>query len=60
MQEVQFLSSARRRMLIDNYMHFREDSLNGFQVIKRIWATQTDRQTPRGKTICLPTLEGKT
>ena len=35
MQELWFLQSARRRMLIDIYMKFREDSLNGFQVIER-------------------------
>ena len=35
MQELWFLRSARRLMLIDIYMKFREDSLNGFQVIER-------------------------
>ena len=35
MQELWFLQSARRLMLIDIYMKFREDSLNGFQVIER-------------------------
>ena len=34
MQELWFLRSACRLMLIDIYMKFREDSLNGFQVIK--------------------------
>ena len=35
MQELWFLRSARRQMLIDIYMKFRADSLNGFQVIER-------------------------
>ena len=35
MQELRFSRSARRLMLIDIYMKFREDSLNGFQVIER-------------------------
>ena len=43
-------------MLIDIYMRFREDSLNSFQVKKR--TRFCDRQTPGGKTICLPTLKG--
>ena len=45
------LHSACRLMLIDIYMKFCEDSLNGFQVIQR---TQfCDRQTDaRRKTIC--------
>ena len=30
-----FLRSARCLMLIDIYMKFRDDSLNGFQVIER-------------------------
>ena len=34
MQDLWFLCSARRLMLIDIYMKFREDSLNGFEVIK--------------------------
>ena len=33
--ELQFLLSAYCLMLIDIYMKFREDSLNGFQVIER-------------------------
>ena len=41
MQEIWFLRSARCLMLIDIYLKFREDSLNGFQVIER-----TDRQSP--------------
>ena len=32
MQELWFLQSARRLMLINIYMKFYEDSLNGFQV----------------------------
>ena len=35
MQELWFLCSACRLMLIDIYMKFLEDSLNGFQVIER-------------------------
>ena len=35
MQELWFLYSARRLMLVDIYMKLREDSLNGFQVIER-------------------------
>ena len=35
MQELCFLRSARRLILIDIYMKVREDSLNGFQVIER-------------------------
>ena len=42
-----FLRSARRLMLIDIYMKFREDSLNGFQVIER--TRFYDRQTPGAK-----------
>ena len=30
MQELWFLRSARRLVMIDSYMKFREDSLNGF------------------------------
>ena len=43
MQELWFLRSARRLMLIDIYMKFREDILNGFQVIER--TRFCDRQT---------------
>ena len=32
---VMVLRSARRLILIDIYMKFREESLNGFQVIER-------------------------
>ena len=35
MQELPFLHSARRLMLIDICMKFREDSLYGFKVIER-------------------------
>ena len=35
MQELWFICSACRLMLIDIYMKFREDSLNSFQVIER-------------------------
>ena len=35
MQELWFLLSACRLILIDIYMKFREDSLKGFQVIER-------------------------
>ena len=62
MQELPFLHYARRLMLIDICMKFREDSLRGFQVTERTRFV-TDRQTDgrtgaRGKTICLPTLKG--
>ena len=72
MQELPFLHSARRLMLIDICMKFREDSLRGFQVTERtrfVTDRQTDGQTDRrtdgqtdarGKTICLPTLRGET
>ena len=66
MQELPFLHSARRLMLIDICMKFPEDGLRGFQVTERTrFVTHrqtdglTDRQTDvRGKTICLPTLKG--
>ena len=35
MQKLWFLRSARRQMLIDIYMQFREDSLNCFEVLER-------------------------
>ena len=50
MQELPFLHSARRLMLIDICMKFREDSLRGFQVTERtrfVTDRQTDRQTDR-------------
>ena len=48
MQELPFLHSARRLMLIDICMKFREDSFRGFQVTERtrfVTDRQTDRQT---------------
>ena len=62
MQELPFLRSALRLMLIDICMKFREDSFRGFQVIERTRFV-TDRRTDGhpdawGKTICLPTLRG--
>ena len=50
MQELPFLHSARRLMLIDICMKFREDSLRGFQVTERtrfVTDRQMDRQTDR-------------
>ena len=61
MQSLWFLRTARRLMLIDIYMKFREDSLNDFPVIEQTRVWQTDRETdrrPEGKTICFPTLMG--
>ena len=55
------MHSALHLMLIDICIKFREYSLSGFQVIERtrfVTDRQTDRQTPGGKTICLPTLKG--
>ena len=43
MQELPFLHSARRLMLIDICMKFRQDSLRGFQVTERTRLV-TDRQ----------------
>ena len=46
MQELPFLHSAHRLMLIDICMKFREDSFRGFQVTERTrFVTQTDGQT---------------
>ena len=48
MQELPFLHSARRLMLIDICMKFRQDSLRGFQVTERtrfVTDRQMDRQT---------------
>ena len=48
MQELPFLHSARRLMLIDICIKFREDSFRGFQVTERtrfVTDRQTDRQT---------------
>ena len=44
MQELPFLHSARRLMLIDSCMKFREDSFRGFQVTERT-PFVTDRRT---------------
>ena len=44
MQELLFLRSARRLMLIDICMKFREDSFRGFQVTERTRFV-TDRRT---------------
>ena len=46
MQELPFLHSARRLMLIDICMKFREDSFRGFQVTERT-RFMTDRRTDR-------------
>ena len=49
MQELWLLRSARRLMLIDIYMKFREDSLNNF-LSYRADTSVTDRQKDaRGK-----------
>ena len=58
-----FLHSARRLMLIDICMKFREDSLRGFQVTERtrfVTDRQTDRQTDRrpGKNSMSPNPKG--
>ena len=44
MQELWFLCSAFYLMLIDIYMKFREDSLNGFQVIERTQFCDSPRE----------------
>ena len=44
MQELWFLHYARHLMLIDIYMKFRKDSLNGFQVKERMILWQTKFQ----------------
>ena len=52
MQELQFLHSAHRLMLIDICMKFREDSFRGFQVTERtrfVTDRQTDIRTPGEK-----------
>ena len=46
MLELWFLHTARRLMLVDIYMKFREDSLNGFQVTE--WTGFCDRQSSKG------------
>ena len=58
MQELPFLHSACRLMLIDICIKFHEDSLRAFQVTERT-PFVTDRRTDAwGKTICLSTLKG--
>ena len=50
MQELPFLRSARRLMLIEICMKFREDIFKGFQVTERtrfVTDRRTDRQTDR-------------
>ena len=50
MQELPFLHSARRLMLIDICMKFREDSFRGFQVTERtrfVSDRRTDGRTDR-------------
>ena len=50
MQELPFLRSARRLMLIDICMKFPEDSFRGFQVTERtrfVTDRRTDRRTDR-------------
>ena len=44
MQELWFLRSALRLMLIDIYMKFRDDSLNDFQVIERTGFCDSPRE----------------
>ena len=63
MQELPFLHSAHRLMLIDICMKFLEDSLRGFQVTERtqfVTDRKTDGQTDRrpGKNNMSPTLKG--
>ena len=59
MQELPFLHSAHRLMLIDICMKFREDSFRDFQVTERTRFVTDRRISGRpGKTICLPTLGG--
>ena len=53
MQELLFLRSARRLMLIDICMKFREDSFRGFQVTewtRFVTDRRTDRRTDDGQT----------
>ena len=58
--ELRFLRSARRLMLLYNCVKFHENISNGFWVTERtrFCDRQTDGQTTRAKTICLPTLRG--
>ena len=58
MQALQFLRSANHLMMIDIYMTFWEDSLNGFQVIEQTGFC--DRQTDaRGKNNTSPYPKGE-
>ena len=62
MQELPFLHSARRLMLIDICIKFREDSLRGLQVTERTRFV-TDRQTdgrPRENNMSLNPEGGET
>ena len=61
-QELWFLCSARRPMLVNIYMKiswmvFKLQSGHDFVMDRHRW---TDGQTTRAKTICLPTLKGET
>ena len=63
MQELPFLHYARRLMLIDICMKFREDSLRGFQITERtrfVTDGQMDGQTDGcpGKNNMSPNPEG--
>ena len=58
MQELPFLHSARRLMLINICMKFLEDSLRGFQVTEQTRFVTDSQTDARGKTICLPALMG--
>ena len=59
--ELRFLRSARRLMLLYICVKFHENISNGFLVTERtrFCERQTDGQTTRAKTICLPTLRGE-
>ena len=58
MQELPFLHSARRLMLIDICMKFREDSLRGFQVTVRTRFVTDRRTDARGKNNMSPNPSG--
>ena len=65
MRELPFLHSARRLMLIDICMKFREDSFRGFQVTERtrfVTDRRTDGHTDRrpGKNNMSPNPSGET
>ena len=62
-QDLRFLCSARRLMMFYICMKFRENILNGFQVIKqtRLRDGRTDRRIDiRGKNNMSPTCQGDT